>query len=380
MKSNLLFKTIFRVLLVLLLSCCIFALSSCLNDITQSRPNDEKLEYSINADGNTCTVTGLGTYSSKNLIIPENIDGYTVTAIAEYAFQGTDIETFSGADTITTIGKYAFQNCKQLQTVIIPTGVTKIGEHCFEYCENLSGVDLSLNLKTIEKGTFANCFNLKTVNLPVGIVEIGENAFYLCQSMTEINIPNTLKTIRKCAFIGCSSLSNIIIPNSVTTIDTGAFTMCVSFTNIYIPASVVLVGESIITYNNLTTIDVDIENPVLSSIDGNLYCNNGTVFMNYACAKTESTFSLPNGVNVIQSFSFSACPNLKSISVPNTVNSIGSLIFSRSSNIETIYYDGTVMEWTKIEKKDNWNGDTESVFTIICTDGTIAMDGTVTYN
>ena len=56
------------------------------------------------------------------------------------------------------------------------------------------------------------------------------------------------------------------------------------------------------------------------------------------------------------------------------------MLDSRSSTIETIYYDGTVMEWTQIEKKDNWNEDTKSTFIIICTDGTIAMDGTVTYN
>ena len=380
MKSNLLFKTIFRVLLVLLLSCCILALSSCLNDISQSIPNDEKLEYSINADGNTCTVTGLGTYSSKNLMIPENIDGYTVTAIAEYAFQGTDIETFSGADTIITIGKYAFQNCKQLQTVIIPTGVTKIGEHCFEYCENLHSINLPSNLKNIKAFTFAECKSIELIQLPEGIVEIGEAAFYLCERMTSVNIPNTVEVIGKCAFLACYYLQDIVIPNGVTTIGAGAFSLCLSLNNIYFPASVVNVGQAVISSNSLTSIDVDGNNPILSSVDGHLYSDNNTVFISYACAKPDTSFVIPEGVKKILQMSFATCLNLQIISIPKSVCYIGPQIFFTSPNIETIYYDGTVGDWKKILKAPEWNEDTKSTFIIICTDGIIAMDGTVTYN
>lgn len=373
MKRNLFFKALFQALFVILLLCSMFALFSCHN-------NDSKLKYEVNDDGETCTITGLGTYSSKYLIIPENIDGYTVTAIANCAFQGTDIVSFEGADTITTIGNYAFQNCKQLQTVVIPNTVTEIGEHCFEYCVNLHSINLPSNLKNIKAFTFAECKSIEIMFLPEGIVEIGDAAFYACEYMTSVNIPNTVETIGKGAFLGCYYLKNIIIPNSVTTIGDVAFSACLSLTNICFPASVVNIGEAVVSSNSLTSIDVDINNPILSSIDGHLYSDNNTVFISYACAKIDTSFVVPDGVKKILKMSFTSCLNLKTISIPNSVCYIGSQIFYTSSNIETIYYDGTVEDWNKILKSPDWNENTKSVFTIICTDGTIAMDGTVAYN
>ena len=380
MKRNLLFKAVFQVLLAILLLCSILALFSCQNDVPENKKDNGKLEYKVNSDGETCTITGLGTYSSKYLIIPENIDGYTVTAIANCAFQGTDIVSFEGADTITTIGKYAFQNCKQLQTVVIPNTVTEIGEHCFEYCENLHSINLPSNLKNIKAFTFAECKSIEIMFLPEGIVEIGDAAFYACEYMTSVNIPNTVETIGKGAFLGCYYLKNIIIPNSVTTIGDVAFSACLSLTNICFPASVVNIGEAVISSNSLTSIDVDVNNPILSSIDGHLYSDNNTVFISYACAKIDTSFVIPDGVKKILKMSFTTCINLQIISIPKSVYYIGSQIFFTSPNIETIYYDGTVDDWKKILKAPDWNEETQSTFIIICTDGTIAMDGTVIYN
>ena len=146
------------------------------------------------------------------------------------------------------------------------------------------------------------------------------------------------------------------------------------------PASVRSVGEGLVSYNNLATIDVDADSPVLSSIDGNLYAEDNSVFISYACAKPDSSFDIPKSVVIITTMSFAGCSNLKTISIPKSVNSIGAGIFFFSPNIETIYYEGTIEDWRRIDKDDNWNAETESIFTIICTDGTIAMDGRITYN
>lgn len=349
-------------------------------NITSCVLSFEKLEYVVNSDGETCTITGLGIYSSKDLIIPSNIDGYEVTAIADYAFQDTDIETFSGADTISTIGKYAFYNCQQLQTVTVPTNVTKIGEHCFEYCENLHTVILSSNLTKIEDSIFAYCSRMDSINIPDGIVEIGYQAFYWCKRLSTVNLPNTLKTIGAMAFAGCPSLETITLPDSLITIDRAAFLLCYSLVDVYIPASVVKVGVFPFGHNRLMQIQVDETNPIMSSINGDLYCNHNLVFVNYACGKTNTSFEILEGVIEVCSASFSGAVNLTIIYIPNTVKIIGSYIFGGADNITALYYDGTVADWNNIEKAYDWNAQTESMFTIICTDGTIAMDGTVTYN
>ena len=338
------------------------------------------LEYEMNSDGETCTITGLGTYSSKDLAIPDTIGDYEVTAIADYAFQGTDIETFAGPDTITTIGKYAFQGCKQLRIVVIPDSVVAINEYCFDCCESLSDVTFSRNLKSIGYAAFSYCTSLKTLNLPEKTEKIGDCAFTLCQSLISINIPNRVNEIGDFAFAGCSRLKEIILPDSVTQIGQSAFALCLSLTKMSFPASVLKIGASPLLHTNIVSIDVDMDNPMFSSIDGDLYSNIGTILVNYACGKPDISFSIPYGVTQIGKGSFSGCLNLHIIFVPKSVKYIGDVLFYASPNIETLYYDGTVDDWENITKMPDWNKNTESIFTIICTDGTIAMDGTVTYN
>ena len=413
-----LFSRIISKLLIIMLILCSTTIFACVN-------NSYDLEYKVNSDGKTCTITGLGNYSSKNLVIPYKIGDYEVTAIADCAFQGTDIITFSGGDNIITIGKAAFRNCRYLRMALIPEKVVEIEEYCFEFCESLSNVTFPQNLvsigyaafaecsslvsldipdtvleiegyafdqckslsniklpsklRSVEDGTFLKCSSLVTINIPETVIRIGVCAFSLCQSLTSINIPNKVEAIGDFAFSGCQSLTEIIIPNSVTQIGQSAFAICLSLTEIHFPASVTTIGTAPLAYTNLTSIGVDIDNPVLSSIDGNLYLNN-TVFLNYAGGKSDDFFSIPNGVAQIGTESFAGCINLKTISIPQSVNYIGAQVFYMSPNIETIYYDGTIADWYWIVKNNNWNAKTESVFTIICTDGTIAMDGTVTYN
>ena len=55
-----------------------------------------------------------------------------------------------------------------------------------------------------------------------------------------------------------------------------------------------------------------------------------------------------------------------------------------SPNLKTINYYGTIEEWNAIEKIGGWNDNSDfdgvsTDFTIYCTDGQIAKDGTVTY-
>ena len=46
--------------------------------------------------------------------------------------------------------------------------------------------------------------------------------------------------------------------------------------------------------------------------------------------------------------------------------------------LNKIHFNGTVAQWQGIEFDSGWNGSTGK-YTIYCTDGQIAKDGTVTY-
>ncbi len=87
-----------------------------------------------------------------------------------------------------------------------------------------------------------------------------------------------------------------------------------------------------------------------------------------------------NGLPVTQigSHAFSANNEIVSITIPNSVNLICDNVISDCNYLLTINYNGTVYEWTMIAKGLYWDYGTAS-YTIYCSDGKIAKDGTATF-
>lgn len=101
----------------------------------------EGLAYTVNADGTTCTITGIGTYQGNNVAIPTKIDSYTVTAIGDKAFADqTQITSFFIPNTVTSIGTRAFYGCTGITEITIPESVTSIGTQIFYKASGLKTV------------------------------------------------------------------------------------------------------------------------------------------------------------------------------------------------------------------------------------------------
>lgn len=96
--------------------------------------------YTVNADGETATVTGFDSATAEQLtdgtyrITIDMIDGYIVTAIADGAFKGVSgVSEVYISNAVTTIGTEAFMNMGNLRLVdIAPGGLSVIGESAFE--------------------------------------------------------------------------------------------------------------------------------------------------------------------------------------------------------------------------------------------------------
>jgi hypothetical protein len=137
-------------------------------------------------------------WDSKNLSIPQMIEGLPVTVLGDAYLFGS----ISG-------------------TVTIPASVTTISGHVFQYAE-LTGVTISSpsSLKTIGNLAFMKCKNLKSIAIPASVTSIEEQTFQDCTSLTSVTFssPSSLKTIGPGAFEGCTSLTSVTIPASVTEI------------------------------------------------------------------------------------------------------------------------------------------------------------------
>ena len=96
--------------------------------------------YTVNADGETATVTGFDSATAEQLtdgtyrVNIDEINGYTVTAIADGAFKDVSgVSEVYISNAVTTIGAEAFMNMSNLRLVdIAPGGLSVIGESAFE--------------------------------------------------------------------------------------------------------------------------------------------------------------------------------------------------------------------------------------------------------
>ena len=75
---------------------------------------------------------------------------------------------------------------------------------------------------------------------------------------------------------------------------------------------------------------------------------------------------------------FLDCIYLTSITIPDSVKSIGSWTFGNCSVLTSVNFLGSVEQWNAISLDVHWDANVGE-YTIYCTDGEIAKDGTVIY-
>ena len=256
MKKSLLKRTFVSVVLI-----C-FALTGMAQTFTAG-----DLNYSVNADGVSVTVTGHALdYEHANgpLVIPESVN-----------YQGTD---------------YA---------------VTKIGNAAFLYY-----------------------FYLTSLTLPNSLVTIENSAFAYCSGFTgDLIIPNSVVTIEESAFFTCYSFDgDFVLGNSLTTIGDGAFNSCDGLHGVLnIPSNVTSIGKLAFRYCNFSGITVDSANPVFDSRDNcNAVIVTETNELLFGCVNSV----IPNTITVIGENAFCGLEGLTSINIPNSVITIGAGAFS----------------------------------------------------
>lgn len=169
------------------------------------------------------------------------------------------------------------------------------------------------------------------------VTSIGELAFQQCSGITSINIPNSVTSIQQGAFSNCSGLSSITIPSSVTSIENTAFWGCSGLTSINIPSSVTSIGVNVF-YGciGLTGITVDSSNTSYCSESGVLFNKDKTTLIYYPLGKTGS-YTIPDGVTVIEQYAFYCNSKLTSVTIPSSVTSIGESAFQFCSKLTIIY-------------------------------------------
>ena len=366
-----------------------------------SRRQSEGLKYSLNSNGNGYTVTGIGTCTDKELIIPSEYNAKPVTSIGNEAFSRcTGLMSVTIPDSVTSIGENAFDGCYRLvevynkSTLSITVGsssngyvayyaknvytnegesklttdengyviytdgdekilvayhgtntelalasyITKINQYAFYNCTGLTSIKIPDSVTSIGSWAFRGCTGLTSVTIPGSVTSIGSGTFYNCSELTNVAIPDRVTSIGSNAFEGCTGLTSITIPDRVKSIGSWAFRGCTGLTSIKIPDNVTSIGSG--TFSGCTGL---------------------------------TSIKIPDSVTSIGSTAFYGCTGLTSVTIPDSVTSIGDSAFFYCTGLTSIEFNGTKEQWNAISKGNYWNYSVPAT-QVSCTDEPISIE------
>ena len=179
------------------------------NTVLETKTVTAGLEYTLNSDGVSYSVTGYGACDNEpNIVIPNVYNNFPVVSISEGAFYRCNkIINIVLPDSIGDIGDWAFSYCNSLTDITMPNSVTNIGKYAFFECTSLKSIIIPKNVVIINEGVFQNCGSLTSIVLHKSIITIDCHAFDLCKQLSKIIIPKNVATIGSQAFYGCSLLT-----------------------------------------------------------------------------------------------------------------------------------------------------------------------------
>ncbi len=135
---------------------------------------------------------------------------------------------------------YIFYGCKNLVTVVLPTGVERLGEYSFFKCENLENINTA-NVKVFDRSCFQGDTKLGQITISEGCTRLAYAAFSLCKSMTlkSTVLPSSITQLADIVFQNCEALTEITYPNNVALAETaqGVFQNCSNLVTLNMPST-----------------------------------------------------------------------------------------------------------------------------------------------
>ncbi len=316
------------------------------------------LEYSLSNDSTYYILTGIGSCTDSEIVIPPTYQSLPIKEIASYAFRDQKITSLTTSNNLTTIGRYAFDGCTELKEITLSKDVFSIAFYAFSDCEKLDTivVDTANPYYTVEdnvlftkqgadiEGTKLTekilvvypLGSLKTsYTIPDDVVYIAPCAFLSCNNLKNIEISEGVSTIGNAAFSYCKNLESIVIPDSVISIESEAFSGCGSLWDITIGSAVTSIGKNAFSG---TAYYYD----ALNWRKGLLYIGNYLISANSGQLSAE--ISVKDGTLVISDYAFINCKAMTSIDLPDSLKYIGVGAFDGCDELKTVTIPDSVIE------------------------------------
>ena len=294
--------------------------NSCVNC---GQPASEGLDMVLISEGEY-TVSGIGTCTDTEILIPTTYNGLPVVSVEASAFL----------------------NNTAITSVVLPDSITSIGEKAFNGCESLTSVLFGKNsqLSSIGSGAFNYCYSLESITIPESVTSIGSDAFYYCYGLRSVTFGENsqLTSIGEGAFNWCESLESITIPASVTSIGEWAFVECYRLVEVWNLSKLNITAGSedngYVGYYAKRVETEPSESYVYTDENGYVIYYDGKVkaLINYTGNETKLT--IPDDITELNCFALSDCYNITSVTFGENsqLTSIGDGAFNWCESLESI--------------------------------------------
>lgn len=339
----------------------------------------------------TAKITSVNSDAEGELIVPAEIDGYTVSEIANYAFRDcvsitsvvynadinilpsglfygcTSLESVVFNTPIKSINSYVFYKCSALKEFICPSTLESIGIYAFNGCTSLSNVVLNDGLISIGHNSFGGCTSIKNIVIPSTVTSVATRVFYKCYSLEKIEVaegntkyiadeagvlyPSDYSTMLQYPY--ASSVETYKMADGVISIANGDFTGVINLKSLIIPDSVTSVAmntfnqssiEHLVTGSGLTSVgNYAFAESSLISVEINSVTDNWGNFVFQNCVSLESVVFNSDSTVIPQSL-FNNCSSLNSVTGLESINIVKSNAFRNCSNLQTIDAGADVLE------------------------------------
>ena len=383
-------KIMLKLIAIILIT---ISLLFCVSCTVKSKSIYEENGISYYMGYNYCSVYDISNKAGKNVVIPAQVNGYTVTVLDDRKALFEDLfggyETLILPETIERVDRsfydyaskklkyneydnglylgtadnpyFAFIKVKAVDyaeemSYKLDEGVNDPEKEGLpppvyvEYDTDVTSCTLHPDTKIIANNAFAGCEKLKYVTIPGGVKTIPAAAFAGCTSLVEVNLSEGIETIASNAFLHCYSLNYIVLPSTLKEAEKifsnkyygreADLTVVLSEGMEYIPDGL-FEGCEILKFVSIPDSVKKIGYMAfylcrnLEGIDlpENLEFIDALAF--YGCKALEQ-IEFSNGLKHIGSQAFYGCDTLKSISIPNSIEVIESNAFGACESLKTV--------------------------------------------
>ena len=272
--------------------------------------------------------------SNMSMIMNVNPKARFNTSIISHTYdQGKGVIRF--AHDLTSIecdqvsGVTLFDLPQALVEICLPQSLTSIAGTPFRMSQNLRALYGKFatedNRALIYNGAlvaFAPA-GVEEYTIPDGVTAIGKRVFMYNEELRKVVIPEGVEKIGEAAFmassLGTSKLEYVSLPSSLDSLGEFAFAHCGKIKKFEGSNNFIRDGGRILVIDN--------------------YNRQGISYLvNYAAGSAETSYSIPEGVEGIESYSFAFADKLTSITFPASVSKIASgSVFIGADNIEKVY-------------------------------------------